>query len=431
MTGFELSRHVATVEDTTLPMTPDRHQHNNRGTQPTENSTIVTDLDNVLQQQEPSSFGNSLQPQHSTSTTGRSLIASQQHANVQTIQLPLQLQPLLNQPTFNNHSEQRLISKGTQHLQPTLDNMLPQLVYTSNYHQPTFDAFVTHNSTYPPTAYEMRSYEPRYLTPAQPPPSHPQKQLPFTQSTGHLFNPMHNHYSFLQPYTNVFRPHQSQPICSTAISAAVPHRAMDPSHQLIAHAANYSILPLIPQPTIVEPQMPPPPSTLYMNEFPRQQISQTNFRQSANTVQPCFGTPTVSNNQTVFTTRPQQNANMPTDNSSATQIEPTKAAVTHSHPQVQPPQTSTADANYQPVCIKLPPIQIPKFNGDPLAFHDWINIFKAMVHSNHSVTQTHCITYLQNSVTGRAKDLNRGYSCNPAFYDVALAISLWLIIACR
>ena len=167
--------------------------------------------------------------------------------------------------------------------------------------------------------------------------------------------------------------------------------------------------------------MPPPPSTLYMNEFPRQQISQTNFRQSVNTVQQCFRTPTVSNNQTVFTTRPQQNANMPTDNSSATHIEPTNAAVTHSHPQVQPPQTSTPDANYPPVCIKLPPIQIPKFNGDPLAFHDWINIFKAMVHSNHSITQTHRITYLQNSVTGRAKDLIRGYSCNPALYDVALA----------
>ena len=223
---------------------------------------------------------------------------------------------------------------------------------------------------------------------------------------------MHNHHSFLQPCTNSFCPHQSQPTCSTA---------MDPSHQLIAHAAYYSIPPLIPQPTIVEPQMPPLPSTLYMNEFPRQQISQTNFRQSANTGQQCFGTPTVSNNQTVFTTRPQQIANMPTDNSSATQIETTNAAVTHSHPQVRSPQTSTADANYPPVCFKLPPIQIPEFNGDPLAFHDWINIFKAMVHTNHSITQTHRISYLQNSVTGRAKDLIRGYSCNPAFYDVALA----------
>ena len=50
-----------------------------------------------------------------------------------------------------------------------------------------------------------------------------------------------------------------------------------------------------------------------------------------------------------------------------------------------------------------------------------MNIIKATVHTNHLITQTHRITYLQNSVTGRAKDLIRGYSCNPAFYDVALA----------
>ena len=72
-------------------------------------------------------------------------------------------------------------------------------------------------------------------------------------------------------------------------------------------------------------------------------------------------------------------------------------------------------------CIKLSPVQIPKFDGDPLAFHDWINIFKASVHENRSISQTHRITYLQNSVSGKAKDLIRGYSCNPAFYNVALA----------
>ena len=37
-------------------------------------------------------------------------------------------------------------------------------------------------------------------------------------------------------------------------------------------------------------------------------------------------------------------------------------------------------------CIKLPPVQTPKFDGDPLAFHDWINIFKASVHGNRSIS---------------------------------------------
>ena len=72
-------------------------------------------------------------------------------------------------------------------------------------------------------------------------------------------------------------------------------------------------------------------------------------------------------------------------------------------------------------CIKLPHVQIPKFDGDSLAFHDWINIFKASVHDNTSISQTHRITYLQNSVSGKAKDLIRSYSCNSAFYKVGLA----------
>ena len=97
----------------------------------------------------------------------------------------------------------------------------------------------------------------------------------------------------------------------------------------------------------------------------------------------------------------------------------------------QPIQQSVTSAPTVPVvstqhpfaasCIKLPPVQIPKFDGDTLAFHDWINIFEASVHENRSISQTHRITYLQNSVSGKAKDLIRGYSCNPAFYNVALA----------
>ena len=81
-----------------------------------------------------------------------------------------------------------------------------------------------------------------------------------------------------------------------------------------------------------------------------------------------------------------------------------------SHWRSHPPPQYVSNA-----CIKLPPIQIPQFDGDPLAFHDWINIFKASVHENTSISQTHRVTYLQNSVSGKAKDLIRGYSCNPAF----------------
>ena len=189
-------------------------------------------------------------------------------------------------------------------------------------------------------AYDMRSYKPRHLTPAEPPPSHPQEQLPFTQSTGNLFNPIHNHYRFSQPCADLLHPHQSQPTYSTTIPTAIPHRVIDPSHQLIANNANYPIPPLIPQPTMIGPPVPPPPSTLFMNNFPRQQMTQTNFRQTANTVQQYFGKPTMPISQTVFTTQPQHVINVPTDNSSATQLEPTNTALTHNRLSLQPRHTS-------------------------------------------------------------------------------------------
>ena len=75
----------------------------------------------------------------------------------------------------------------------------------------------------------------------------------------------------------------------------------------------------------------------------------------------------------------------------------------------------------QPPAIKLPPLQLPMFDGDPLQYHDWINTFKATVHSNMSITDTHRITYLQRSVSGPAKDLIKGCSYNPTFYAAALA----------
>ena len=287
----------------------------------------------------------------------------QQQPNMPTIHLLPQLPPLKHQQTFINHSEQPQICNSSLHLQPTLDNMLPQLVYTSKYHQPTIDTFVTHNPSYPPTAYQAH-----LLSPAQTPPRHSQEQLPSAQSTRHSIKPMHNHYSFFASLCRRTSLNNLLPTYSTTIPTAIARRAIDPSHQLIANNANCPISPPVPQPTMIGPPIPPHPSTpsLYMNEFPRQQIIQTNFRHTANTVLQRFDTPTMPISQTVFTTQAQQVTIKPTDNSPATLIEPTKTEITHNRSSLRPPHTSIADANDSPACIEFPPIQNPKFNGDPL-----------------------------------------------------------------
>ena len=70
--------------------------------------------------------------------------------------------------------------------------------------------------------------------------------------------------------------------------------------------------------------------------------------------------------------------------------------------------------------IKLPPLSLPHFNGNPLRYHEWINNFVSMVHNNTGITDTHRIRYLQNSVSGKAKKIIESYSCNPAYYETAL-----------
>ena len=70
--------------------------------------------------------------------------------------------------------------------------------------------------------------------------------------------------------------------------------------------------------------------------------------------------------------------------------------------------------------IKMPPLKLQNFNGNPIHFYEWINNFNTMIHNNTSSTDTHRITYLQNSVSGKAKDLIRAYSCDPSFYQTAL-----------
>ena len=70
--------------------------------------------------------------------------------------------------------------------------------------------------------------------------------------------------------------------------------------------------------------------------------------------------------------------------------------------------------------VKLPPIKLPNYDGDPMAYHDWINMFQATVDRNHTISDTHRMTYLQDSVSRKAKALIKGYSCNPAVYKAAL-----------
>ena len=81
---------------------------------------------------------------------------------------------------------------------------------------------------------------------------------------------------------------------------------------------------------------------------------------------------------------------------------------------VNKPQANASNANFNPVpkltnigykhSAKLPPLKLQNFNGDPFQLNDWINNFYIMIHHSTSIKDTHRITYLQNSASGKAKN---------------------------
>ena len=71
--------------------------------------------------------------------------------------------------------------------------------------------------------------------------------------------------------------------------------------------------------------------------------------------------------------------------------------------------------------MSLPKISIDNFTGDPLKWHQWFSFFKATIHNNSGLSDAQKTTYLQNSVTHKARDSISGYSYNGDYYHEAIA----------
>ena len=70
--------------------------------------------------------------------------------------------------------------------------------------------------------------------------------------------------------------------------------------------------------------------------------------------------------------------------------------------------------------FSLPKISLDHFSGDPLMWHQWYSFFKSTIHDNPALSTVPKMTYLQNSVTHKAKNFICGYSYNGDFYEEAL-----------
>lgn len=76
--------------------------------------------------------------------------------------------------------------------------------------------------------------------------------------------------------------------------------------------------------------------------------------------------------------------------------------------------------------VKLPRIELPKFNGTYESWTSFFDIFKSLVHNNKSLSGSQKLHYLKSSVEGEAAQLIRSYSITEANYSEA-----WAALATR
>lgn len=72
--------------------------------------------------------------------------------------------------------------------------------------------------------------------------------------------------------------------------------------------------------------------------------------------------------------------------------------------------------------LKLPNIQLPKFNGKYEKWNSFFEIFKAIIHDNQSLTDTQKFYYLQGTLQGEALEVVRSLELNGANYIAAIEL---------
>ena len=84
--------------------------------------------------------------------------------------------------------------------------------------------------------------------------------------------------------------------------------------------------------------------------------------------------------------------------------------------QVQTPSYS------KPTGVKLPTIALPTFEGDPLKWTPFWDIFKSTIHSCPGIAPSQKFSYLQGQLRGEAKRLIAGFPATDTYYDEAVEL---------
>ena len=80
----------------------------------------------------------------------------------------------------------------------------------------------------------------------------------------------------------------------------------------------------------------------------------------------------------------------------------------------------TTAINYSLKGFKLPDIKLQKFDGNPLEWNNWFELFQTAIGNNPRLSPVEKITYLQSLCTDNAKSLIESYGTNSSQYEQAI-----------
>ena len=87
-----------------------------------------------------------------------------------------------------------------------------------------------------------------------------------------------------------------------------------------------------------------------------------------------------------------------------------------------PPSVGSVSTSSSGQNCKLPKLELPMFDGDPLQWQGFFEQFNASIHNNEQLTDIDRFSYLKRYLKGRAFDVVSGLSLNSANYKEAIAL---------
>ena len=94
----------------------------------------------------------------------------------------------------------------------------------------------------------------------------------------------------------------------------------------------------------------------------------------------------------------------------------------HERNQQQTSDLLSSSNKRSPSSVQLPKLTLTKFDGNPLKYREFNDMFVATVHNNERLSEVEKLTYLKDNLRGSAQEAVSGYQITGDNYSVVLGV---------